>query len=168
MSDDGKIIDLAGLTPLEYEKRRREEAKKLGVRMVVLDKVVHAERTKTEGKKGLQLTEPKPWPERVDGDALLDELVAAFHRYLALPDGAAEVLGELEAFRRKVTGAGRAAYGATAGAHDDLVIAVALAVWWAAHRGRTAGLVGPYRLARRDPRVARGFRRPNETPPHGR
>ena len=39
--------------------------------------------------------------------------------------------GELQAFQRKVTGAGRAAYGATAGAHDDLVIAVALAVWWA-------------------------------------
>ncbi len=40
--------------------------------------------------------------------------------------------GELQAFQRKVTGAGRADYGATAGAHDDLVIAVALAVWWAA------------------------------------
>ncbi len=40
--------------------------------------------------------------------------------------------GELQAFQRKVTGAGRAAYGATAGAHDDLVTAVALAVWWAA------------------------------------
>ncbi len=45
-----------------------------------------------------------------------------------------------------------------AGAHDDLVIAVALAVWWATHRGRTAGLVGPYSPARRDPLVARGFR----------
>ncbi len=76
--------------------------------------------------------------------------------------------GELQAFQRKVTGAGRAAYGATAGAHDDLVIAVALAVWWAAHRSRTAGLVGPYRLARRDPGVARGFGRSNEAPAQGR
>ena len=92
MSDDDKIIDLAGLTPLEYEKRRRQEAKKLGVRMPVLDKVVQAERTKAEGKKGLQLADPEPWPERVDGDDLLDALVAAFRRYLALPDGAAEVL----------------------------------------------------------------------------
>ena len=40
------------------------------------------------------------------------------------------LMSELQAFRRKVTGAGRAAYGATAGAHDDLIIAVALAVWW--------------------------------------
>ena len=39
-------------------------------------------------------------------------------------------MGELRAFRRQVTGAGRAAYGAETGAHDDLVVAVALAVWW--------------------------------------
>ncbi len=52
MSDDGKIIDLAGLTPLEYEKRRREAAKKLGVRTTALDKTVRTERTKAEGKIG--------------------------------------------------------------------------------------------------------------------
>ncbi len=76
--------------------------------------------------------------------------------------------GELQAFRRKVTGAGRAAYGATAGAHDDLVIAVALAVWWAAQRGRATGVAGAYSPAQRDPRVARGFGRPNEAPAQGR
>ena len=43
---------------------------------------------------------------------------------------AAALVGELGAFRRRVTGAGRAAYGAKTGAHDDLVVAVALAVWW--------------------------------------
>ena len=52
---------------------------------------------------------------------------------------------ELQAFTRKVTGAGRSAYGATSGAHGDLVIAVALAVWWldmrdsAIWRSSTAG-----------------------------
>lgn len=40
----------------------------------------------------LKLWEPKLWPEPVDGAALLDELVAAFRRYLALPIGAAEAL----------------------------------------------------------------------------
>ena len=94
-----------------------------------------------------------------EGDRLK---VAAGLRY------AKALTGELEAFRRKVTGAGRAAYGAAGGAHDDLVIAVALAVWWAAQRGRTGGLVGPYSPAGRDPRVARGFGRLNETPLHRR
>ncbi len=36
------------------------------------------------------------------------------------------------------------------------------------HRGRTAGLVGPYRVAQRDPDVARGLGRPNDTPAQGR
>ena len=40
------------------------------------------------------------------------------------------VAGELRAFQRKITGAGRTAYGAKGGAHDDLVIALALAGWW--------------------------------------
>ena len=39
------------------------------------------------------------------------------------------LVGELQIFRRQVTGAGRALYGAETGAHDDLVIAAALAVW---------------------------------------
>ena len=91
-----------------------------------------------------------------EGDRLK---IAADLRY------AKALMGELQAYRRKITGAGRAAYGATAGAHDDLVIAVALAVWWAAHQGRTAGLVGPHSPAGRDLRIVRGFRRPNETPP---
>ena len=44
------------------------------------------------------------------------------------------LVGELQAFRRQVTGAGRTAYGVETGAHDDLVIAVALAVWWGERR----------------------------------
>ncbi len=43
---------------------------------------------------------------------------------------AAALVGELQAFQRQVTGAGRDAYGAKARAHDDLVVAVALAMWW--------------------------------------
>ena len=91
MSDDGKIIDLAGLTPLEYEKRRREEAKNLGVRATALDKMVKVARKKASDG-GLDLPEPDPWHEAVDGDDLLNHLVGVFHRYLALPDGGAELL----------------------------------------------------------------------------
>ncbi len=109
---------------------------------------------------------------RVPKVELVRTLVAAFEgNRLKVAAGlryAKALTGELQAFQRKVTGAGRAAYGATAGAHDDLVIAVALAVWWAAHQGLTAGLVGPYSPTRRDPRVSHGLGRLNETPPHRR
>jgi hypothetical protein len=42
---------------------------------------------------------------------------------------------ELKDFRRKVSDAGRAAYNARTGARNDLVLAVAIALWWA----RTSG-----------------------------
>ncbi len=107
---------------------------------------------------------------RVPKRELVRTLVAAFEggrlKVAAGLRHAKALTGELQAFQRKVTGAGRTAYGATGGAHDDLVIAVALAVWWAAHRGRTAGFVGPHRLARRDPGVARVPVGPTRRPPH--
>lgn len=37
---------------------------------------------------------------------------------------------ELKDFRRKLSDAGRATYAARTGAHDDLVLAVAIAAWW--------------------------------------
>ena len=39
---------------------------------------------------------------------------------------------ELRDFRRKLSDAGRATYAARTGQHDDLVLAVAIAAWWAA------------------------------------
>ena len=41
---------------------------------------------------------------------------------------------ELQNFRRHVTNAGKATYQARSGAHDDLVLAVAIALWWCGER----------------------------------
>src|SRR5262249_40008050 len=43
---------------------------------------------------------------------------------------------ELKDFRRHLTAAGRATYQARTGKHDDLVLAVAIALWWAVERRR--------------------------------
>lgn len=40
----------------------------------------------------LDLPDPEPWPEPVNGAALLDELATTFERFLALPDGASVAL----------------------------------------------------------------------------
>ena len=61
----------------------------------MLDKVVSARRSNQEG--GLQghsidLGIIEPWPEPVNGAAVLNEVAGAFELYLALPLGAAEVL----------------------------------------------------------------------------
>jgi hypothetical protein len=50
----------------------------------------------------------------------------------ALSDGAA-MAEELKDFQRHVTAAGRATYAARTGRHDDLVLAVAIALWRAAN-----------------------------------
>ena len=44
-----------------------------------------------DGKQGRALVwdDPEPWPEPVDGAALLDELLALFDRYAMMPDGGA-------------------------------------------------------------------------------
>jgi hypothetical protein len=45
---------------------------------------------------------------------------------------------ELKDFQRKVSDAGRAIYNARTGAHDGLVLAVAIALWWATSRPVTS------------------------------
>jgi hypothetical protein len=50
---------------------------------------------------------------------------------------------ELKDFRRHVTNAGRATYQARTGKHDDLVLAVAIALWWATERRRHQIHIGP-------------------------
>ena len=49
---------------------------------------------------------------------------------------------ELKDFQRKVSDAGSATYNARTGAHDDLVLAVAIALWWATSRPTT--IVEPF------------------------
>jgi hypothetical protein len=49
---------------------------------------------------------------------------------------------ELKGFHRPVSDAGRVAYNACTGAHDDLVLAVAIAPWWA--RSGPTTIVEPF------------------------
>ncbi len=89
---DQKITDLAALSTLEYEKRRDQAAKDMNIRVSVLDRMVRAEQRKSEDTSGFSLHEVEPWPEPVDGDALLDSIAHAVRRYLVLPPNGAEVV----------------------------------------------------------------------------
>ena len=94
-SAGAEIVRLATVSSLRYEKERRAAAKRLGVRSGILDGLVKAERKKPVGDgSGLQghaieLPEPEPWENPVDGAALLDEIVAAIQRYVVLSRHAA-------------------------------------------------------------------------------
>lgn len=83
---------LAGLSTLTYERERVEAAKALKIRASILDEVVKARRVTDQDAGGLFLEDPEPWPERVRGAELLDELVTTERRYLSLPPGAPEAM----------------------------------------------------------------------------
>ena len=51
-------------------------------------------------------------------------------RFAASLSDADAMRDELKDFRRKLSDAGRATYAARTGAHDDLVLAVAIGCWW--------------------------------------
>jgi putative DNA primase/helicase len=88
-----EIARLAKLSPLQYEQERKQAAEKLGVRTSILDRIVRDEWAKLglDGGNGLQgravsFPPPQPWPEPVDGVALLDATAAAIGSHVIMPE----------------------------------------------------------------------------------
>jgi hypothetical protein len=77
--------------------------------------------------------------------SLLHERRLLIHK--DLPDTPA-LIGELQDFRAQVSDSGRWTFGARAGAHDDLVLALALACWRASRPPPIASLITPEILRR--------------------
>jgi hypothetical protein len=91
--NESRIAELASLAPLKYASRRKEAAKAIGIPAAMLDKLVAAERKATTDAEAQPAHwEVEPWPEPVDGAALLDSLVNVFVRYAVLPEYAREAL----------------------------------------------------------------------------
>ena len=86
------IQRLADQPSVEYERVRKDEAKRLGIRASALDREVKAARKNGQDEDGLGLFEPDPWPEEVDGDDLLDRIVCALCRHVVMPPHAAEAV----------------------------------------------------------------------------
>jgi hypothetical protein len=86
---------LAKLKPADYDRVRKAEADKLGVRVGTLDRDVEAARpVPAEGEesgkgKALDLPEPELWPEPVDGAALIADLVKQIRKFVILSEHAA-------------------------------------------------------------------------------
>jgi Protein of unknown function (DUF3631) len=80
-TDDEAIERLAALKPIQYDRLRKEEAKRMGVQVSTLDKMVAAARC-DEGDADGPFADVEPWHEPVDGAALLDDLVRVVHRFI--------------------------------------------------------------------------------------
>ncbi len=83
------IQRLAILPTHEYERCRKEEAKRLNMRASVLDKEVKSARPSDSQENDLGLIDPDPWPGEVDGDDLLDRIVGGLCRHVVMPAHAA-------------------------------------------------------------------------------
>jgi putative DNA primase/helicase len=86
---------LAKLTPADYDRCRDAESKRLGIRSTTLDEEVSNYRFRTSDSAPVsvaKLADSEPWPDPVDGAALLDGLAAEYRKFLVLPRHADTVL----------------------------------------------------------------------------
>jgi Protein of unknown function (DUF3631) len=80
---------LSALSPVDYDRARIQEAEKLGIRVGTLDDEVDKFRPDCNAKfragRALVLPTPEPWPESVEGPALLAELASGIICFVVLP-----------------------------------------------------------------------------------
>jgi hypothetical protein len=94
---DAEIKRLASLPVVQYDRQRKDAANKLGIRVQTLDKEVNVERGDREDSDrqghALELDEPEPWPDAVDGHKLVVDLANAIRRFVVMSDKDAFVMG---------------------------------------------------------------------------
>ena len=92
---NAEIERLSKLSSVAYERQRVAVARRLGMRATVLDMLVKGKR-QPEAANGqgqqLDLPTPEPWPEPVDGSALLDKVTATIRKYVVMEPGSAEAV----------------------------------------------------------------------------
>lgn len=91
-ADAAELVRLAGLDPLSYDREREAAAKRLGLRTTTLDKEVAKLRPKPETAqaRGLTLGAVEPWPEPINGAAMLSRLTTVIRRHIILSQSAAD------------------------------------------------------------------------------
>ncbi|HWX21741.1 MAG TPA: DUF3631 domain-containing protein [Candidatus Binatia bacterium] len=86
---------LARLSPAEYDRARRAEAKRLGLRLRTLDDAVEEARGLLDDAEAnnICLPQPEPWPEPItDAPGLFDQVHDRALLYLYLPPGGPVIL----------------------------------------------------------------------------
>lgn len=90
-SDNELIRELAELSALDYDRRRKEAAEELNVRVGALDKIVKRGKIVTSDEKSaLPHWIVIPFDGDVSGSNLLDDLKALFQKYIFLPVAVAD------------------------------------------------------------------------------
>jgi putative DNA primase/helicase len=92
VADATELLRLAQLDAITYDREREAAAKRLGIRTSTLDPQVAALRPKPETARarGVSLAAVEPWPDPVNGAALLTRLTAVIRRHIILPQAGAD------------------------------------------------------------------------------
>jgi len=85
LSNNAVIQALRELSPLEYDRLRKEAAQRLGCRLSTLDDEMKQQRGDEEPASTL-FEEVEPWPEPVGGASLLSEIRYVLQTYLAFSE----------------------------------------------------------------------------------
>jgi len=80
------IADLARASKFDYDRLRKQTAKKLGVQVKTLDGLVKEARNPNSGNNRSLFPKIEPWHKCVDPEELLKELVGIFRRFVVLPE----------------------------------------------------------------------------------
>ena len=85
-----RLLQLSELPPLEYDRVRKAEAERLGIRVGTLDSEAEKLRpaSRKMGSETLLFNESEPWPEPVQLEELLDETIAITRRYIVMDEPA--------------------------------------------------------------------------------
>jgi len=95
VNDEQTFVRLAALPRTEYDRRRKAEAKALGIRPATLDAEVDARRPQTNGTvqgTAVDFPDVEPWGTPVEGPDLLNEVSESLSRYVAMSRAAADVV----------------------------------------------------------------------------
>lgn len=76
------IERLAKLRPAEYDRVRKDEAKKLGNSVQALDAEIRIKQKEKDLANEAPFQEIDPWPHPVDGDDLLESVTNTIHKYV--------------------------------------------------------------------------------------
>lgn len=91
-ADSETIARLAALSALEYDRVRKPEAEKMGVRAETLDSMIKVARGMKAEEIGISalISDIDPWPEAVDGAALLNEIYQTIRTFIICQDETAQ------------------------------------------------------------------------------
>ena len=85
-----KVAEMAALDEADYLVCKKAEANALDISLTDLERMVKKARRGDAGKgRTFNIEPPEPWPDSVNGMALLDALIVALCKYLVLPKHAA-------------------------------------------------------------------------------